>query len=531
MRPVPFRVVFLLGLGEGLFPAPHRRDPLDLRSRRRRAGDVTPAERDRYTFLETLLSTRERLWISWVDRDATSGENLLPSSVVQQLQRILDEGYVEDLDASVLSRRSLRRHHEVPLLRPERSSEPIVASAEAVEEARARALGRPFRELDRAAELLQALPELAGPEASALRSLLRMQPLERPDVGPEERRVDLSLSSLWKFLLSPLQTWGAVVAGLGDTEDDLLDRSDAEPTETSRLLSATLPRRAFLDEVCSGSDGRATLAALLRRHQLAGDLPSGALGELTLEILQEDLERWFSLRDGNLAGRAFLRPRVGRAFEGDRFERLLPAIELVLDLPAGPARVRLHGRLEALSCDGLSTLMARERSAERVDPDPPRSRRARWGLQAIFEHFVLAAAGEVSGCERHLDLLVARAEGSSGPPEPRFYRLGLRPVERETARATLRVLATDLLSRPHTYLLPGEAVLSLGLRGLSNGEKLVAEVERRVGQRQRGEWSCRHGVVPAPETYPPPAPDEAAAMAERRFRTLLDHQGPWGQVP
>ena len=77
MRPIPFKAVFLLGMGEGLFPTPYRRDNLDLRHipvnlnsavegqtlLERRLGDVSVTERDRYMFLETLVSTRKHLEI------------------------------------------------------------------------------------------------------------------------------------------------------------------------------------------------------------------------------------------------------------------------------------------------------------------------------------------------------------------------------------------------------------------------------------------------------------------------------------
>src|SRR6202035_2904847 len=36
LRPVPFRVVFACGMGEGQFPSPDAEDPLDLRWARRR---------------------------------------------------------------------------------------------------------------------------------------------------------------------------------------------------------------------------------------------------------------------------------------------------------------------------------------------------------------------------------------------------------------------------------------------------------------------------------------------------------------
>ena len=50
MRSLPFRVVFLCGLGEGRFPAADGPDPLDLTLAHRRSGDVSPRERDKYLF-------------------------------------------------------------------------------------------------------------------------------------------------------------------------------------------------------------------------------------------------------------------------------------------------------------------------------------------------------------------------------------------------------------------------------------------------------------------------------------------------
>ena len=60
LRSIPFRVIFALGLGESTFPEREKYDLLDLRLARRRAGDVSASQRDRYLFLETILAARER---------------------------------------------------------------------------------------------------------------------------------------------------------------------------------------------------------------------------------------------------------------------------------------------------------------------------------------------------------------------------------------------------------------------------------------------------------------------------------------
>ena len=92
MRALPFRVTFVCGLGEGLFPAVDGPDPLDLALARKQSGDVRPRDRDQYLFLETLASTRDRLYLSYVARDAPTGEAMEPSPLVRELLRHLNRG-------------------------------------------------------------------------------------------------------------------------------------------------------------------------------------------------------------------------------------------------------------------------------------------------------------------------------------------------------------------------------------------------------------------------------------------------------
>ena len=96
MRALPFRVVFLCGLGEGRFPAADGPDPLDLTLARRQVGDVSPRERDKYLFLETLACARDRLYLSYVARDAQTGDELEPSPVVHELIRHLHRGRTDN---------------------------------------------------------------------------------------------------------------------------------------------------------------------------------------------------------------------------------------------------------------------------------------------------------------------------------------------------------------------------------------------------------------------------------------------------
>ncbi|CAB5105373.1 hypothetical protein D3OALGA1CA_1697 [Olavius algarvensis associated proteobacterium Delta 3] len=122
MRPIPFHIVYVLGMEEGNFPGKADFSSLDLRLLKRRIGDISIPERNCYLFLEMLLSVREKLYISYVARDLQKDRLQQPCSVINQLKR-----YVE---LEVLSDGEPFRVSEIPLAgSSERFLEPEAISA------------------------------------------------------------------------------------------------------------------------------------------------------------------------------------------------------------------------------------------------------------------------------------------------------------------------------------------------------------------------------------------------------------------
>ncbi len=90
MRSLPFRVVCLLGLDDGAFP---RRTPpsgFDLIGRHPRRGDRARRLDDRYLLLETLLSARQALYLSYVGRDPRDNAVLPPSVLLSEVLEAVD---------------------------------------------------------------------------------------------------------------------------------------------------------------------------------------------------------------------------------------------------------------------------------------------------------------------------------------------------------------------------------------------------------------------------------------------------------
>jgi len=84
MRSIPFKVICLLGMNDNAFPRQERSPGFDLMAGRHLAGDRSRRDDDRYLFLETLLSAREVLTLSYVGMNSTNTP-VPPSVVVSEL--------------------------------------------------------------------------------------------------------------------------------------------------------------------------------------------------------------------------------------------------------------------------------------------------------------------------------------------------------------------------------------------------------------------------------------------------------------
>jgi exodeoxyribonuclease V gamma subunit len=89
MRSLPFRLIVLIGMNDEAFPRQQPELGFDLISNRFRTGDRSRRADDRYLFLETLISARDRLVISYVGRSQRDNTLIPPSVVVDELSDTL----------------------------------------------------------------------------------------------------------------------------------------------------------------------------------------------------------------------------------------------------------------------------------------------------------------------------------------------------------------------------------------------------------------------------------------------------------
>lgn len=85
MRSIPFRVVAMIGMNDGSFPRQHQPSSFDLISGLPRRGDRSVRDDDRYLFLESLLSARDVLYLSYVGQNVRDNSAIPPSVLVSEL--------------------------------------------------------------------------------------------------------------------------------------------------------------------------------------------------------------------------------------------------------------------------------------------------------------------------------------------------------------------------------------------------------------------------------------------------------------
>jgi len=85
MRSIPFKVVGMLGMDFNKYPRKETPLSFSILQREKRPGDRNIKENDKHLFLETILSAKEYLYISYISKDIKDGSDLPPSSLVDEL--------------------------------------------------------------------------------------------------------------------------------------------------------------------------------------------------------------------------------------------------------------------------------------------------------------------------------------------------------------------------------------------------------------------------------------------------------------
>jgi exodeoxyribonuclease V gamma subunit len=90
VRGIPFRVICFLGLGNDVFPRKDKFMGFDLLGEAYLEGDRNKKETDKYLFLDTILSARKKLYLSYIGQNVKDNTEFPPSIIVDTFYDYLD---------------------------------------------------------------------------------------------------------------------------------------------------------------------------------------------------------------------------------------------------------------------------------------------------------------------------------------------------------------------------------------------------------------------------------------------------------
>lgn len=355
LRQLPYRVVCLLGMSDGAFPANAPATEFDLMPLVARPGDRQRREDERNLFLDLILAARERLIVTWTGRSQRDNAPLPPAVPVAELIDFL-------LAATGAPRARLVLEHPLQPFSPayfcaaERPDPRLISYDTALCEAlRAAVPG-----LDLGAESVGEDEETAPPALSGTPLFNRPLP-----PAPEEWRT-LSPARLIEFYRHParfllrerLDLRLVAVDEALDDEEPLLPGNEEQWALTDRLLPAALAGASDLVELAGAGPELPAGSIGAARAQRDGDSVAAFAATLaphldtpTVEAIALDLafdldgERW------TLAGPlAELRPQGlvrWRCAPAGVHDFLAAWIEHLCLNAASPAGVRPETRIVA----------------------------------------------------------------------------------------------------------------------------------------------------------------------------------------
>lgn len=109
LRGVPFQVICLLGMDDGVFPRTEQSRAFNILRARPQIGDANVGDDDRLQFLQALTAARSVFYISYTGQNVASGEPQPPSTVVDEWLTFLHQHYFAGIDDASFQRQLITR--------------------------------------------------------------------------------------------------------------------------------------------------------------------------------------------------------------------------------------------------------------------------------------------------------------------------------------------------------------------------------------------------------------------------------------
>ncbi|MBL8018853.1 MAG: exodeoxyribonuclease V subunit gamma [Leptospirales bacterium] len=271
MRPIPFKILYVLGMTEGKFPGRAAESDMDLRNLHPLPTDVSLPEANRLLLLEAMMSAREKLILTYNCRDLRRDAKFEMASCVREVVAFAED-YAGPIPIHVMpiTASRTRMRSDVVRLAPADQAMSLLYT------------GSVSAELTQEIERRRSLASIAHSMSSS--------------TGHRIRRI--SLRQLADYLAYPLDTVMRQIGNLYGDEAEDLSLKDREPVfATGRIffrIGVEILRTFFASEDRSFQKLEQIAISIYRKHASLLRLPLPGFGDADLF---PQLSRWYGAQE------------------------------------------------------------------------------------------------------------------------------------------------------------------------------------------------------------------------------------------
>ena len=312
-RQIPFKITYIMGMQEGIFPGMSDSSTLNLMKIKRKIGDVTRQDVNRYLFLETLLGCRSKLYITYVSKDLQRDQDFYPNSVVGQLITYLNNHVLaEDFNTVEVPPSGSSKKYLSPGGRAEYSDFISSCAQGKFQPVNYSAADRLLL-LHNAAKRYPVDPAACAAVAEELRSRIPRYTAPQRAARDLRQTVRISIRDLARFLINPVESTLRWHHGIYDDGEEDRQRLEDEPffsvyPHNYRIIADSL--HAYIR---SGSD--IDLQGFIRDYydhaRLMSITPDGAFSDIDRDEIKSIIMERVDSR-GGISG--FVQERKSSAF-------------------------------------------------------------------------------------------------------------------------------------------------------------------------------------------------------------------------
>ncbi|EMX2899488.1 exodeoxyribonuclease V subunit gamma [Escherichia coli] len=260
MRSIPFKVVCLLGMNDGVYPRQLAPLGFDLMSQKPKRGDRSRRDDDRYLFLEALISAQQKLYISYIGLSIQDNSERFPSVLVQELIDYIGQShYLPGDEALNCDESEARVKAHLTCLHTRMPFDP-----------------QNYQPGERQSYAREWLPA-ASQAGKAHSEFVQPLPFTLPETVP--------LETLQRFWAHPVRAFFQMRLQVNFRTED------SEIPDTEPFIQEGLSRYQINQQLLNALVEQDDAERLFRRFRAAGDLPYGAFGEIFWETQCQEMQQ------------------------------------------------------------------------------------------------------------------------------------------------------------------------------------------------------------------------------------------------